>query len=861
MINDTTDLITSSIERNRKTIAHDDLLINQSKYCQYFTPSNIAKFMASLFDDFPQKIKLLDPGFGIGSLSAAFIEEVIRRNSIKNNFSQVESLEIVAFEVDEHLEPYINKSMQLFNSLCSTNNLPINTQINYSDFINYYAPKLVDDLFKITGDFSHVIMNPPYGKIRSDSKYYKLLDAANINASNFYSGFVSLSIELLQDDGEIVAIIPRSFCNGPYFESFRKFLLRNISFEHIHLFVNRDDVFNENDVLQETIIIHGKKSSSKNQKITISSSKNGDFSFSSNLSPTLFHDPENKSFGHIESESLTIRNVPYGNVIRIDDPQKLIYIAPTEYDQLIENRLSNFSSKYEELNVSISTGPVVNFRSREYLVNKYKENSAPLIYPNNAKLQLIWPIESKKPSAININNETRNRIWENRGFYIIVNRFSSKEEIRRIKATLIDTSTLPGDYIAFDNKLNVFHRDKSGFDEYLAKGLFVYLNSSLLDKFYRQFGGHTQVNANDLRSINYPSHETLLRMGSKLLKPNIEQGEIDKILDLEIENMTSDDLTNPLELEKKINEALVILKTIGMPRAQLNDRTALTLLALLNLTPEKTWSVIERPILGVTPIMDWIRDHYKKDYAPNTRETIRRQSLHQFLQSGIIESNPDDPERPTNSPYFCYQVTKEFYSALLAYNTYAWESRIQDFKKERPSLVDKYRRIREVARIPVELPEEEYFTLSPGSHSKLIEEIISSLRPRFASGSDVIYIGDTGGKTDYYKKEIFESIGVYLDDHGKMPDVILIDTNKKWLYLIEAVTSHGPVDPKRYIELRELFGQISYGLIYISCFEDRSTFSKYVTEISWETEVWIADSPNHLIHFDGEKFLGPYNNK
>jgi len=857
-MNSKSNLITQDIEINRIAIAHDDLLNNQSKYCQYFTPSKIAKFMVSLFNDFPQKIKMLDPGFGIGSLSAAFIEEVIRRNSINNYFSSVESLELVAFEIDKHLKPYINRSLTLFSNICSNKNLSIKNHVYYSDFINYYAPKLVDDLFKISGDFSHVIMNPPYGKIRSDSKYHKLLNAANINASNLYSGFVSLSIELLKDGGEIVAIIPRSFCNGPYFESFRKFLLEHISLEHIHLFVNRDDVFNENDVLQETIIIHGKKNSKKNQEITISSSKNGDFNFSSKLPPPFFPNHENKFLSHIESESLTIRNVPYENVIRNNDPQKLIYIAPTEYDQLIEDRLRNFSRKHEDLNVSISTGPVVNFRSQEHLLSEYKENSAPLIYPNNAKLKLIWPIESKKPSAIEINNETKNKIWENKGFYLIVNRFSSKEEKRRIKATLVDTSQLPGKYIAFDNKLNVFHREKCGFEEDLAKGLFVYLNSSLLDKYYRQFGGHTQVNANDLKSINYPSLETLLRMGSKLLEPNIEQGEIDKILDLEIENMTSDDSTNPLELEKKINEALAILKTIGMPRAQLNDRTALTLLALLNLTPEKTWSEIERPLMGVTPIMDWIRDHYRKDYAPNTRETIRRQSLHQFLQSGIIESNPDDPERPTNSPYFCYQVTKEFYSALLAYNTYAWESNIQDFKKERPSLVDKYRRVREVARIPVELPEEENFTLSPGSHSKLIEKIISSLRPRFASDSDVIYIGDTGGKTDYYKKEIFESIGVFLDDHGKMPDVILIDTNKKWLYLIESVTSHGPVDPKRYIELRELFGQISYGLIYISCFEDRSTFSKYVTDISWETEVWIADSPDHLIHFDGENFLGPY---
>jgi len=171
MINNTTDLITPNIESIRRTIARDDLLSNQSKHCQYFTPSSIAKFMASLFGEFPNKIKLLDPGFGIGSLSAAFIEEIIRRNSIQSYQFQVEALKFIAFEIDEQLQPYVNKSLNLISNLCEINNISIDAQVKYSDFIKYYAAKLVADLFTITGDFSHVIMNPPYGKIRSDSKY------------------------------------------------------------------------------------------------------------------------------------------------------------------------------------------------------------------------------------------------------------------------------------------------------------------------------------------------------------------------------------------------------------------------------------------------------------------------------------------------------------------------------------------------------------------------------------------------------------------------------------------------------------------------------------------------------------------
>jgi len=277
----------------------------------------------------------------------------------------------------------------------------------------------------------------------------------------------------------------------------------------------------------------------------------------------------------------------------------------------------------------------------------------------------------------------------------------------------------------------------------------------------------------------------------------------------------------------------------------------------LNLTPDKSWQDIEAPLMGITPIMDWVRIHYKENYAPNTRETFRRQSMHQFEQAGIVEANPDEPGRAINSPFYCYQVTSELIGLLRTYNTKQWETELKNFLEDHETLREKYSKRREIKKIPIELPKTKLF-LSSGNHSELIKKIIDLLQPIFAENSTLIYVGDTGGKEIYFDIAKFDEIGISLDRHGKMPDVILIDDEKKWLFLIEAVTSHGPVDPKRYIELSELFMNKDYGLIFITSFEDRQTFGRYVTEISWETEVWIADSPSHLIHFDGERFLGPY---
>lgn len=307
-----------------------------------------------------------------------------------------------------------------------------------------------------------------------------------------------------------------------------------------------------------------------------------------------------------------------------------------------------------------------------------------------------------------------------------------------------------------------------------------------------------------------------------------------------------------------IEAALQILASLGLPRAQHNERSALCLLALLNLTPGKPWKKAENPLLGVTPIMNWARAHYGKDYAPNTRERVRRQTLHQFMAAGLVLYNPDLPSRSVNSPKAVYQIEPAALALLRTFGTRKWYAHLSAYLAGRETLADRYAKEREQHRIPVEIVPGQQITLSPGEHSTLTRAIIEDFAPRFAPGSVLVYVGDTGEKWAYFDAVRLAELGVEVDSHGKMPDVVLHDTARNWLLLVESVTSHGPVDGKRHAELSSLFAKSTAGLVYVTAFPNRSVMSRYLNELAWETEVWVADAASHLIHFNGERFLGPY---
>lgn len=307
-----------------------------------------------------------------------------------------------------------------------------------------------------------------------------------------------------------------------------------------------------------------------------------------------------------------------------------------------------------------------------------------------------------------------------------------------------------------------------------------------------------------------------------------------------------------------VKDAETILASLGLPRAQQNERSALYLLALVNLTPKKKWSQSEDPLVGITPIMDWARKHYKKRYAPNTRETVRRRTMHQFVDAGIALYNPDRPTRPVNSPKAVYKIEPAALRLLRSFGTGAWHDNLTAYLAQRETLAAKYANEREQNRIPVRIARGKTITLSPGEHSELIRAVIEEFGPRFAPGSVLVYAGDTGDKWGYFDAARLAELGIEVDSHGKMPDVVLHFTKRNWLLLVESVTSHGPVDGKRHTELAKLFARSKAGLVYVTAFPNRAVMSRYLGEIAWETEVWVADTPSHLIHFNGVRFLGPY---
>jgi hypothetical protein len=316
--------------------------------------------------------------------------------------------------------------------------------------------------------------------------------------------------------------------------------------------------------------------------------------------------------------------------------------------------------------------------------------------------------------------------------------------------------------------------------------------------------------------------------------------------------------TKQSDRDKKLKCATEILRALGFAPKQSNEVAGYTLLALLDLKPGQSWTEAAIPMRGITPIIDFVATAYGVRYAPNTRETIRDEAVKYFVESGLLLRNPDDPARPTNSGKTVYQVEAHALELIRTFDTLEWSEKLKAYLASRDRIRKELMRDRKLTRIPVRLPSGKRVTISPGGQNPLIKTVIEEFCPRFIAGGTVLYIGDAEDKFLHLDADYLKRLGVAIPAPAKMPDVVVHDTRRNWLLLIEAVTSAGPVDGKRRKELKDLFAGCKAGLVFVTAFATRDAMRSFLTQLSWETEVWIAEDPDHLIHFNGERFLGPY---
>ncbi|MBC1218791.1 Eco57I restriction-modification methylase domain-containing protein [Nostoc sp. UCD121] len=797
---------------------------------QFLTPASVAELMAGMFNrlDLPE-ISLLDAGAGIGSLLAAFVAKVCQHRQ------HTSSLRVVAYEIDPFLIGYLHQTLELCKKECQRVGISFNYEIRKTDFIEDAVRLLQIGLLnnaKAT-EFTHAILNPPYLKINANSKVRELLHSIGLETSNLYTGFMAATAQLLKPSGEFVAITPRSFCNGPYFRDFRKIFLEMMALQQVHLFESRQEAFSDDDILQETIIIQATKQRQKYSNVIINTSSG------------------------TNDDLIMSQSVPYTALLQPNDKEQFIHIIPDRISQQIVERIEIFPCTLKDLGLTVSTGRVVDFRAKEYLRANAENNTVPLIYPVNlANGYVEHPKITKKPQAIVSLEKTANLLIPNE-HYVLCKRFSSKEEKRRVVAVVYDANQFNYAYVGFENHLNYFHKDGRGLSLTLARGLAVYLNSTLVDAFFRLFNGHTQVNATDLRKLKYPNLEQLLALGTEITEQFPSLREINELIENQLQSMSNLSENNPIVTKSRIDEALQILTQLGFPRTQLNERSALTLLALLDLKPTDSWQLATSPLMGITPIMDFMAQHYGKTYKPNTRETVRRQTVHQFLDAALIVANPDNLSRPVNSPKTVYQIQNSALELLRTYGTEEWEKSICTYLASVETLKKQYAQEREMSRIPIVI-DGAIKTLSPGGQNILIEKIINDFAPRFTPNGKLIYVGDTDEKFAHFDAAALTDLGVNIDSHGKMPDVIIHFTTNNWLVLIEAVTSHGQINPKRKKELELLFRSSEIPLVMVTAFLSRKAMVAYLAEIAWETDVWVAEDSTHLIHFNGEYLLQAY---
>lgn len=490
-------LLTERLDVVRARVGDTNTDDEKSALGQFLTPGPIAKLMASMLALDRTELRILDPGAGAGALFASTVRAACDRPVPPRKIS------VVAYEMDERILPELRGTMAACGVVCQRLGIAFDGEVVAGDFLAAAERQLQALPFGPKGlRFNTAILNPPYRKINVDSFERQTLRRIGVETSNLYSGFLAATLLLLDDDAELVAITPRSFCNGPYFSPFRELLLKQSSLRRIHSFTRRDKAFSDEKVLQENIIFHATRGGTQGTGVRITASSGA----------SIISDSD--------------RMVAYTEVVRPDDKESFIRIPTRDSAAAIEGQPATLAI----LGLTVSTGRVVDFRALDLLRAEPEEGTLPLLYPTHLQAgTVVWPKSGKKPNAILENDASKSLLVPNETF-VLVKRFTSKEERRRVVASVYVGGSLPGSALGIENHVNYFHRGGRGLNIDLARGLAAWLNSTALDDYFREFNGHTQVNATDLRNIRYPCEAALRRIGQRMDGCPHEQGRIDSIV-------------------------------------------------------------------------------------------------------------------------------------------------------------------------------------------------------------------------------------------------------------------------------------------------------------------------------------------
>jgi len=721
---------------------------------QFFTPPIVARYMTNVAGQLHNKARILDPGAGVGILACAICEAAM--------VYKLTTLSIIVYESDPLLHALCSFTLNYARDLLHEHGIELTVELYHQDFIEAMAEEITQTSLWSSGPrpqqpFDLAILNPPYFKVNQTDIRAKLVKDIAQGRTNMYTMFMSLAASSLRVGGRFVSITPRSFASGAYFRHFRKQFFGAISPELIHVFDSRRSAFEDANVLQENIILAGDRQgivSVNSPVVTISRSRGLD---------DLAH-------------PLT-QQVPRRLIIDHEQKDPLLHLPTSDIDTHLLQVFRRWSNRLSTFGLEISTGPVVPFRASDMLTSTEsvrQDKAIPLLWLQHVRrMHIQWPLEHfEKPQGVL--QQADPKLLVKNTTQIILRRFSAKEEPRRITAAVLLEGAFGTDLIALENHLNYLYRPGGTLSNEEAIGIAAFLNSTLIDRYFRITNGNTQVNATELRKLPLPPWEQLTHIGQQVLNLQIEQDfdaterivmeELGKDL---IVGSEEDDLQLPILKDSrismgKIQEAQRILQELGLPPAQQNEISALTLLALCNLSETTPWTNISRQTITIHNTMGFMKQHYGRIYAENTREVVRRQVIHQFEQARLVDRNPDDPTRPTNSGKTCYALTEDAAEVLRQFGNNAWENVVTHFLEQHGSLWEHYQRSRQALALPLKLADGKQVYLTPGKHNKLQIAIIEIFGPRFAADAIVLYLGDAANKFVIYERERLEHLGCQL---------------------------------------------------------------------------------------------------